>query len=44
MGFGYAVCVFIIILILNGLVRLIWGVLKIIQYCYLEREANYLSI
>lgn len=44
MGLGYTVCAFVILLLLNGLVRLVWGVLKIVQYCYLEREANYLSI
>ena len=44
MGLGYAVCAFAILLLLNGLVRLVWGVLKILQFCYLEREANYLSV
>lgn len=44
MGLGYTICVFVILLLLNGLIKLIWGVIKYIQYCYLEREANYLSI
>ena len=44
MGIGYTICAFVILLLLNGLFRLIWGILKILQYCYLERQANYLSV
>jgi uncharacterized oligopeptide transporter (OPT) family protein len=37
MGVGYVICAVVILLMLNGLVRLVWGLLKQIQYCYLER-------
>lgn len=35
MGLGYTICVFVILLLLNGLIKLVWGVIKFIQYCYL---------
>jgi hypothetical protein len=44
MGIGYVICVIVILLLLNGLVRLLWGCIKILQHCYLEREANYMSV
>lgn len=44
MGIGYVICALVIILLVNGLVRLVWGMLKQFQSCYLERQANYLSV
>lgn len=35
MGIGYAICVFVIILLLNGLFRLFWGFMKHAQQCNL---------
>ena len=43
-GIGFVVCLIVIALLLVGLLRLIWGILKLIQYCYLERETNYMSV
>lgn len=39
MGIGYAVCVLVILLLVNGLLRLLWGFLKLAQQCHLERES-----
>lgn len=39
MGVGYAICAFVIILLLNGLLRLFWGFMKLVQHCHLERQA-----
>jgi len=39
MGIGYAICAFVILLLLNGLFRLFWGFMKIAQHCYLEQQA-----
>lgn len=44
MGLGYVVCVWVILLLLNGVFRLIWGFVRYLQYCYLQREANYMSV
>ena len=44
MGVGYAICAFVIILLLNGLIRLVWGFIKLLQYCYHKREESYLAI
>lgn len=35
MGIGYAICVVVILLLLNGLLRLFWGFMKQAQHCYL---------
>lgn len=44
MGVGYVICAFVILLLLNGLLRLVWGAFRFFEYCYLEREANYMSV
>lgn len=44
MGIGYAICVVVILLLLNGLLRLFWGFMKQAQHCYLERETLEQSI
>ena len=44
LGLGYAINIFVVLLLLNGIIRLVWGVLKLIQFGYLRREANYLAI
>lgn len=35
MGIGYAICVVVILLLINGLFRLFWGFMKQAQHCYL---------
>jgi hypothetical protein len=35
MGIGYAICVVVILLLLNGLLRFFWGFMKQAQHCYL---------
>lgn len=44
MGVGYTICAFVIMLLLNGLIRLVWGFIKLLQYCYHKREESYLAI
>jgi hypothetical protein len=37
MGVGYVVCGLAILLLVNGLLRMLWGVVKTAQHVYLER-------
>lgn len=37
LGLGYAINIFVVLLLVNGIIRLVWGVLKLIQFCYLKR-------
>lgn len=33
-GIGYAACAFVILLLINGLIRLAWCLVKNIEICY----------
>jgi hypothetical protein len=44
MGIGYVICAIVILLLLNGLLRLFWGFMKIVQQIHLEREAFHHSV
>jgi hypothetical protein len=44
MGLGYFCCAIVICLVVNGLVRLVWGFIKIVEGCFSKSKEMKLQV
>ena len=44
LGLGYFCCAIVIVLLLNGLVRLVWGFIKIVEGCFSKSKEMKLQV
>jgi hypothetical protein len=44
LGLGYFCCAIVIVLLLNGLVRLVWGFIKILEGCFSKSKEMKLQV
>lgn len=44
LGLGYFCCAIVVVLLLNGLVRLVWGFIKIVEGCFSKSKEMKLQV